>query len=418
MKRISGAIALGSLVAGIAAWGLAGAPTAAAESFYKGRTVKLIIRSNPGGGYDFYGRLIARHMARHIPGNPDFISVNMPGAGGIVAANYLMNRAKKNGTEIAILTREIGLAQRTGATGVKYDIRKLNPLGSAASSTFLAVLVKDHPVKNIFQLRKYKKTVLMAATGPGSGSYQWSSLLKFDGFPVKVISGYTGGQERFLAMARGEVQGTANSYESTRTAIEEHGFVPIMYVGSKVSGLKGVPEISEALTKEGKQLAALIGAPLAAGRPFFTTPGVPAERLKMLRAAFKATVEDPQLLKEAKRAKRKVGWSSPGTLEKIYDNILNASDEVVALYKEGSKKPKKKAGKLVKHEGPVTGIKKGGRRVSISYKGKEVTAKISGSRTKITLNGKKAKRKAIKVGMNCRFTYPKAGAEATNVDCK
>ena len=105
-------------------------------------------------------------------------------------------------------------------------------------------------------------------------------------------------------------------------------------------------------------------------------------------------------------------------MDEINAGILGASDEVVAMFKEGAKKPKKKLGRMVKHEGKVTKTKRGGRRIVISYKGKEVTAKVSGSRTKVTLNGKKAKRKAIKVGMNCRFTYPKAGAEATNVDCK
>ncbi len=418
MKLNSRAIIPCVLSVGAVAWGLAAAPEATAQGFYKGKTMKMIVRSNPGGGYDFYGRLISRHITRHLSGNPEIIVVNMPGAGGIVAANYMMNRAKQNGTEIAILTREIGLAQRTGAVGVKYDIRKMPSLGSASSSTFLAMVAKDHPVKNIFELKKSKKTLLFAATGPGSGSYQWPSLLKFDSFPVKVISGYTGGQERFLAIVRGEVQGTANSWESSRAAIEEHGFVPILYVGAKQAGLRGVPKLFDALSARGKQLAALMAAPLAAGRPFFTTPGVPADRLKALRAAFKAALSDPQLLKEAKRAKRSVKWSDPTVLDDIYDKILGAPDDVVALYKEGSKKRRKSNKNMLKHAGLVTKIKRGGRKVTINYKGKEVTAKISGSRTKVTINGKKAKRKKIKVGMNCRFTYPKPGKEATKVDCK
>lgn len=415
MKMILGAAAFGVLLAGTLSGGVPGMATAGAAPFYEGKTIKVIIRSKPGGGYDFYGRLMVRHMSRHIPGNPNMIAVNMPGAGGIVAGNYLMSRAKRNGTEFGILTRELALAQRTGATGVKYDVRTLIPLGSAASSTFLVVLDKKHPVKSLADLRKHKKTVLLAATGPGSGSYQWASLLKFDGFPVKVISGYSGGQERFLAIERGDVQGTANSYESTRIAIKEHGFVPIFYTGAQQSALKGVPNVAEALTKKGQQLAALMAAPLAAGRPFFTTPGTPAAQVKTLRAAFKATLHDPKLLKEAARAKRSVKWSDPVVMDEINRRILEATDEVIALYKEGSKKPKKK---MIRHQGMVSKIKRGGRRIWIMHNGKEVGAKISGSRTKITVAGNKAKRKAIKMGMNCRFTYPKPGAEAKKVDCK
>ena len=145
---------------------------------------------------------------------------------------------------------------------------------------------------------------------------------------------------------------------------------------------------------------------------------MPADRVKILRAAFKAAIEDPKLMKEAKRAKRSVGWTDPKDMRKIYDDTLGASDEVVSLFLGGAKKPKKDLSKMARHEGPVTKIKRGGRRVWISYKGKDVVAKISGSRTKVTVAGKKAKRKAIKVGMKCRFTYPKPGEEATNVDCK
>lgn len=418
MRRNTGAIALATLLAGTIVGSLASAP-AAAQSFYKGKTIKITVRSSPGGGYDFYGRLLARHLGRHIAGNPDIIVINLPGAGGIVATNYMMNRAKQNGTELAILNRELAMAQRVKSTGVKYDVRKLIAIGSAASSTQIVVVAGNHPVKSLAELKKYGKLVLMAVTGPGSGSYQGATLLKLDGFPIKVITGYSGGQERFLAIARGEVHGTVNSYESTTAAIREHGFRRIAYYGAKHPTLgPDVPHVRTALSKSGRQLVALMGAPMAAGRPFFTTPGVPADRVKILRAAFKAAIEDPKLIKEAKRAKRSVGWTDPKDMRKIYDDTLAASDEVVSLFLGGAKKPKKDLSKMARHEGPVTKIKRGGRRVWISYKGKEVVAKISGSRTKVTVAGKKAKRKAIKVGMKCRFTYPKPGEEATNVDCK
>ena len=417
MNRTMNALTLGGLIVG-AFGSITTAPAIADDGFYKDRNLKMIVRSGAGGGYDYYGRLIARHMVKYIPGKPNMIVVNLPGAGGIVAANYMMNRAKKGGIEFAILSREIAISQRTQETGVQYDVRKLNAIGSAAASTSVMVMAKNHPVKTLANLKSYKKIVKFAATGPGSGSYQRAILLRNDGYPVKPITGYVSTPERFLALVRGDVDGTSNSYESTKTAIKEMGLVPIAYLGVARPELKGIPDLRSVLSPRGKQFASLMAAPLAAGRPFFTTPGVPKARVAMLRAAFKAALKDSGLLAEAKKAKRSISWTDPKEMNDINAGILGASDDVVAMFKEGAKKPKKQLGKMVKHEGSVTATKKGGRRIVINYKGKEVTAKVSGSRTKITLNGKKVKRKKIKIGMNCRFTYPKPGAEATKIDCK
>ena len=192
MRHFFKAILLGSIFAGAATYGLAGIQNANAQGFYKGKTIKMIVRSAPGGGYDFYGRLLARHMPKHIPGTPKMIVINMPGAGGIVAANYMAKRAKKNGTEVAILTRELALAQRTKAVGVKYDMKNLSALGSAASSTFLIAMGKNQPIQTYKQLKNSKKTIRFAATGPGAGSYQYPAVLKLDGFNVKIISGFSG----------------------------------------------------------------------------------------------------------------------------------------------------------------------------------------------------------------------------------
>jgi tripartite-type tricarboxylate transporter receptor subunit TctC len=188
-------------------------------------------------------------------------------------------------------------------------------------------------VKTIGDLRKYKGTVKMAVTGPGSGSFQRVAMLKFDGFPVEMITGYVSAQERFLAIARGEVQGTVNSYESTASAVKEHGFTVIGYLGNARPELKGVPNLRSALTDKGRQLASLMAAPMAMGRPFFTTPKVPADRVKMLRAAFKAALSDPALLKEAKKAKRSIAWTDPKEMESITADILNASDAVMKQFK-------------------------------------------------------------------------------------
>ena len=387
---------------------------ASVESFYKGKKVKMIVRSAPGGGYDFYARLIARHMSKHIPGNPKMIVVNMPGAGGIVAANYMMLRAKQNGTELAILSREAPISQRSKDIGVKFDLLKLNPLGSAASSTFIVTIAKNHPVKTYKQLRNSKKPVLFGASGPGAGSYTYAALLKQDGFNVKIISGFIGGASRFLAIERGNVHATANSYESTAKAIEELGLVPVLYAGAKRSELAGVPHISEQLSSKGRQFAALMAAPLAAGRPFYTTPNVPADRLAALRMAFKSAIEDPAARLESKKSKRNVTWTSAQTVEKVNREVLGASDAVIALYKEAQKKPKLDYKNLPSVAGKISEIKKKGKSIVVSGK----KFKISGKRTKVHVGGKKVKRKALKVGMNCKVMYQKGKKEAAKVDCQ
>jgi tripartite-type tricarboxylate transporter receptor subunit TctC len=317
---------------------VASAPTDIAKAdvagFYKGKTIKMTVRSKPGGGYDFFGRLVARHMPRHIPGNPDSIVINMPGAGGIVATNYLMNRAKRDGTEIAIINREAALAQRLGTKGIKYDIRKLRAVGSTSSSTAVYAIDEKLPIKTLADLKASKTTLKFSATGRGGGNFQRVMLLKLSGYPTEPITGYQGTQERVLAITRGDVQGTSGGAESMIGPAKETGLRFIAYLGNAHPKLKGVPDVRTGLTKDARQLAALIAAPMAAGRPFLTTPDVPADRLAALRAAFKAAMEDPKLLAEAKKAKRTITWTDPKVMEEVYNDIMNASPEVIRQFKE------------------------------------------------------------------------------------
>ncbi|HSR56228.1 MAG TPA: tripartite tricarboxylate transporter substrate-binding protein [Alphaproteobacteria bacterium] len=335
MKTFAKTLALCAAGAAVATFSTAGDARADVASFYKGKTIKVVVRSSPGGGYDFYGRLIARHMPRHIPGNPEAIVVNMPGAGGVVATNYMMNRAKRDGTEIAIIHREYAISQRLKAKGVKYDVRKLTPIGSTASSSMVYALKKDHPVDTLAELKAYKDgPVKFSATGRGGGNFQRVMLLKLSGYPVRSIMGYQGTQERVLAITRGDVHGTGGSYESLIGPAKEAGLKFFAYLGNAHPDLKGVPDVRTGLTPDGRKLAALMAAPMAAGRPFVTAPGVPQERVAALRAGFKAALSDPKLLAEAKKADRSISWTDPKTMEEINNDIINASDEVIAQFKQ------------------------------------------------------------------------------------
>lgn len=308
-------------------------PAAAADDFYKGKTVKVIIRSSAGGGYDFYGRLVGRHIGKHLPGTPDVIAVNMPGAGGVVAANYLANRAKRDGTEIAILNRGIAVAQRMGVKGVKYDVTKLIPLGSPASSSAVWVISGKHPVKSLADLKKFDKPVKFSTTGTGSASTQMIQVLKADGYPVEIITGYSGMSEKVLAIARGDVAATCCAYGTLRTHIKESNLRVLAKIGPHPD-LKAYPDVRDGLSEDGQALLNFMAAPLVAGRPFFAAPGVPADRAKVLQAAFQAVMTDPGLLAEAKKAKRNITFIGPEEMEKVHRGIIGASDKVVEEFKK------------------------------------------------------------------------------------
>ena len=308
-------------------------PALAQNSFYQGKSLKVVARSDPGGGYDTYGRLVSRHISKYIPGNPRTIVINMPGAGGIVAANYMANRARRDGTEIAILSREIAISQRLGQTGIKYDVRKLIPIGSASGSIRVWTVRSDLPIKNLEDVKKSSTIVKFSATGAGAGSYQGVALLELDGFPVKAITGYSGTAERILAVLRGEVEGTIGTWGSLRTPIEEGQLKIIARLGVVIPG-KNIPDVLDSLSSEGQALASLMAAPLVAGRAFFTAPGVPQDRVKILREAFQKVMKDPKLLAEAKRARRDISPATGKEMERVYLGILDAPESVVARFKK------------------------------------------------------------------------------------
>ena len=322
------------LILAILAYSLAAfEPALAQNSFYQGKTIKIVVRSDPGGGYDVYGRLISRHISKHIPGNPRTIVINMPGAGGIVAANYLAKRARRDGTEIAILSRELAISQRLQQIGINYDVRTLIPIGSVAGEIRVWTVRSDLPIKTLKDVKKSSEPVKFSATGAGAGSYQFVKLLEFDGFPVKVITGYSSTAERVLAVLRGEVEGTTGSWGSLRASIKEGQLRAIARLGVAVPG-EDIPDVLDSLSPEGLPLASLMAAPLVAGRPFFVPPGVPPDRVKILREAFQKAMEDPELLAEAKRGRRDISPATAEEMERVYQGILGAPESVVARFKK------------------------------------------------------------------------------------
>lgn len=309
-----------------------GTPAIAAGAFFKDKAIKLTVRSKPSGNYNYYGRLIARHIGRHIAGNPNIVVVNLNGGGGIVAANYLASRAKRDGTEFAILSSSIAIAQRLGYKGIQYDVRKFIPLGNPADEVFVLVTKKDFPVNNLKELRAYKKQVRFSATGLGSGASQMMAAMKADGFPIRIILGYGGTSEKLLALIRDEVDGTGSGLDSMGNAkgVTQNKLKVIGHLGQLDDPIMAnSTDMVKAMSSKLRPLMELMAAPQVAARPFFLPPEVPADRVALLRTAFKKAVDDPKLVAEVKKAGMPLRYVSPQQMEKLYDSALKVPDDIV-----------------------------------------------------------------------------------------
>ncbi len=409
----------------------------AVADFYKNKRIKIIQSSAPGGGYDAYARTLARHLIKHIPGKPKILVQNMPGAGGVVAANFIYNVAPQDGSVIGGIQRNSPLAQIMGHSGPKFLSEKFQWLGSVTNEAGVLAIVKSTKIKTLEDIFKIK--AVMGHSGGGTDSEVYPALMNnILGAKFQMIGGYPSATLIQLAMKRGEVDGVSQSWSSFKIGIGPKFLKQNITILAQLS-LKPHPELTKMgvplimdfvdrkhvlpqySVKDAKTWWRVMLTSKAMGRPYALGPKVPKDRVKAMRAAFMATFKDPAFVRDANKQGREVSPLSGEEVQKMIADLAAAPKSVIKMV-EGLVKYKGKLRKvtiaLAKHTGPVTATKKGGRRIFIKYKGKVVKAKVSGSRTKVTINGKKAKRKKIKVGMRCTFTYPGPGQEAKKVDCK
>ena len=430
----------GSALALAGAFGLvSGAAPVAADpiaDFYKGKRVKMIIGSSPGGGYSTYARLVSRHLSRFVPGHPRFLVQNMDGAASILAANFVVNVAPQDGTIIVGLQRNIALFQIMGNKGPRFKAKELNWLGSLANEAGVCVVDKRTGIKKFEEL--FTKVVVMAGFGANDSELQPALFNNTLGTKFQIVKGYPSSTTGNLSLQRGETSGLCQSWSSFKAIAGKYytdgNVYPIVQMSLKPHPelvKLGVPMIFDFITKDRvqpgltiKEVDAhfrLLFAAKTMGRPYALAPKVPAARVKALRKAFNAMAKDKDFLADAKKQKREVNLVTGLEIQDIVNKMAATPKAILAKLDSLTKYRgvvRVVKIKMVKHTGKVTATKRGGRRIFISYKGKEVKAKVSGSRTKVTINGKKAKRKAIKVGMTCTFTYPGAGQEAKKIDCK
>jgi tripartite-type tricarboxylate transporter receptor subunit TctC len=412
-----------------------GIPSAAmAETdaeFYKNRRLTFHVGFGVGGGYDAYARAVGRHLGHHIPGNPSFVVKNRPGAGSLRLTNELYNVLPQDGSAIGMVSRGVSMEVLFGNKRAKFDPTKFNWIGNTNNEVSICVAWRATGIDTLEKLLRNK--IVIGASGPGSDTTLFAKALNnVTKANMKIVLGYPTGTAINVAMERGEVQARCGWSWSSAKSTHPHWLkdkkvnILLQLSTSKHPELtkKGVPWIMDlAKNDRDRKVLTLIFARQAMGRPILTGPRVPESRVAVLRKAFDATMTDPKFLEEVRKRNLEL-TPMPGTeLQTLITSIMSTPPDIVQAAKEALHKTEgmfisKAKVQFVTHTGPVSKIKRGGRRVWIKHKGKEVRAKISGSRTKVTINGKKAKRKAIKVGMTCSFTYPGAGQEAKKVDCK
>jgi tripartite-type tricarboxylate transporter receptor subunit TctC len=404
--------------------------------FYKGKRVTMLVGSGPGGGYDTYARLVSRHMGRHIPGNPTFITMNKTGAGSIIATNFMVNIAPKDGTIVGGIQRSIALVQLLGTPGVKFKSAELNWLGSLAKEAGVCGLATRAATSfdSVF-----KKQFTMGGAGQNATEW-WPALFRnLMAAKFKLIRGYPGTPQIHMAIEKGELDGVCQSWASFekigKKMLKDGTMKPLVQVSlhpDPAMTKLGVPRLQEFITKDNlakgqnledvKLFFKLTVVPPLMGRPFAMAPGIPKARADAMKKAFIDVTKDPKFLADAKRLKRDIEVVTGDEIQEIIAELAKTPKAKLAALKGHFKFKgpiEKIVLKIIVDEGKVVKTKRGGRRITIKTtgKGKKRSAKVSGKKTKVTINGKKAKRKAIKVGMNCAFHYYGNKTRAKKIIC-
>jgi tripartite-type tricarboxylate transporter receptor subunit TctC len=319
---------------GLAASAVSPASAQSVEEFYKGKTITLSIGFDTGGGYDIYGRLLSRHMGKHIPGRPAIIVQNMPGAGSLRAAQHLFSLAPKDGTALGTFGRQMGIAPLLG-TSAQYDGTKFTWIGSITNEVSTCVAWHTATVKTWADM--LEKPITLGGDGPGADPDVFALLYRnvFDA-KIKLVSGYHGTTPIILAMERGEVDGLCG-YSWSTIRSKHQPWLQAKTINILVqAGLKKDAEIADvplvldmAKTEEQRQILKLILTSQETARPFAAPPGLPADRAATLRAAFDATMKDPEFLAEAKKLNLDVNPLSGTTIASLLTELYAMPKSVI-----------------------------------------------------------------------------------------
>ena len=336
MRRIAAAltIALAALVAG------ASASAQPADDFYKGKQIRFIVGTAAGQDYDSWARLIGRYITRFIPGNPNLIVENMPGAGHILATNYLFNVAQRDGTVIGMVSRNMTEAALTKQPNVRFDPAKFNWLGSPELNHRVLLVNTAAGIDNVSQL--YERQLIVGTPGGAQGVTAAPILLKnLLGMKLKIIQGYHSPNDVILAMARREVDAIVQSVgapDGARRQWVESGQMRALFNMERepVPGLDAPTVFPFLKTDEQRQVLTFFASSMELGRPFMAPPGVPAERVALLRRAFDATVKDEAFLKEASAMGFEVKAQTGEKITAMIAAVMATPKDVIAKTEQAS----------------------------------------------------------------------------------
>lgn len=320
---------------------------AAQEPLYQGKTIKVVVGFTSGGFYDRWSRLLARFVPKYLPGHPEMVVQNMPGAGGLITANHMYTVAKPDGLTIGMTSYGMYLDQMVGRKEVRYDVRKFNWIGSPEKSDVLLYMRADAPYKSVEDIQKASTPPKCGSTGTAGTDYILARLLEETlGAKIESVLGYPGGSEIDLAVEKGEVQCrglTAAPFFGREPFItwRKKKFVNVLLYG----GVKRDPRIPDTPTiyeifdkqntpEENRRVAEVILRGGDFGRPWVMAPGTPEEIVKTMRAAYAKAMADPALIDEAKKSKFEVEYVPGEELQKLAEKMLSQPPAVVARVKK------------------------------------------------------------------------------------
>ena len=320
----------------------AGAGAATPADFYQGKTIRIIVGLAAGGGYDLYARTLARHLGKHIPGNPAVVVENMTGAGSIIAANYLYKVARPDGLTMGHYLGGIALQQLLGKSGIEFDALKFKYIGVPAQDNFIIGVHKSTGITDVNGWIASKQVVKFGGVGAGSGADDIPKILAATiNLPAQVVSGYKGTADTRLAFNNGEIHATSNSWESTKSTWRNELDTGMLRVVLQANfkahpDLPNVPvSYNMAKTEEAKKLmATVLRANSPTVRPFMAPPATPDDRVQILRKAFIDTWKDPELVAEAKKANLDINADDGASLENNIKEMFKLDQTQVAKLKD------------------------------------------------------------------------------------
>lgn len=312
------------------------------DSFFEGKTIRIIVPFSAGGGYDIYSRIIGRHMGKHIPGNPVFLVENMTGAGGLIGINHVYKVAKPDGLTIGTPIGTMFVDQLIGKPGIEFDGLRFGYIGAPAQDTQLLIVHKRTGIKNAQQWLSHPTPVKFGSTGPGSANESIPKIAKAAlNLPLQVVSGYKGSSVIRLAFNSGEVDGVANAWESMVATWPQElqngdAVILLQAAGKRHPELADVPLVADyAKTDIGKKLVqSVINNFGATARPYIVPPGTPKDRVEVLRKAFIETMRDPAFAEELKKAKLDLNPLDGATLERNVKDLFALDQTLIPKLRE------------------------------------------------------------------------------------